>query len=176
MASTSTDIENSRSAPTTQLDANEYKLKIFQSTLNCIVHITIGATVFVTLMFAFRNGLPIGTTSLHVTLCVIGYQLLMAQATLALSPSNGWTAHLKLVHKRRIHWVLQIVGSGMAIAGTLIMSLEKTVNWNTLHGKFGKLSLLLEHGRHTAACASRTIPAEMPKSCYITCKINIFDL
>lgn len=66
----------------------------------------------------------------------------MAEAILSLSPHNGWTANLKLVHKRRIHWILQIMGSGLAIVGSFIKILDKSVHWNTLHSQFGKYTFL----------------------------------
>lgn len=62
----------------------------------------------------------------------------MAESILSLSPHNGWSSHLRVVDKRRAHWILQILGSGMAIAGSIIKSLDKSINWNTLHGIFGK--------------------------------------
>lgn len=77
--------------------------------------------------------------SLSVTLCVkFQYHMLMAQAILSLSPHNGWSANLKLVDKRRAHWILQILGSGLAIIGSIIKILDKDIHWNTLHGQFGK--------------------------------------
>lgn len=63
----------------------------------------------------------------------------MAQAILSLSPHNGWSAHLRLVDKRRAHWILQILGSVLAIVGSFYKILDKSVHWNTLHGQFGKL-------------------------------------
>lgn len=65
------------------------------------------------------------------------YQLLMAQSILSLS-GNGWSSKLRLVDKRRAHWILQILGSGLALAGSFIKILDKTVHWNTYHGQFGK--------------------------------------
>lgn len=67
----------------------------------------------------------------------------MAQATLSLTSQNGWSTRLKLVDKRRAHWILQLVGSIMAIVGSIIKSLDKPVNFNTLHGKFGKSKYLI---------------------------------
>lgn len=49
-----------------------YNLYIFQSTLNLLANILIGTVVGISLLFALRNGLPLGATSLHIVLCVIG--------------------------------------------------------------------------------------------------------
>lgn len=62
----------------------------------------------------------------------------MAEAILSLSPHNGWSAHLKLVDKRRAHWILQILGSVLAIAGSVVKFVNKNSHWNTYHGQFGE--------------------------------------
>lgn len=48
-----------------------YALEIFQSSLNLLAHILIGATVGIAYLFSFRS-LPLGATPLHVALCVTG--------------------------------------------------------------------------------------------------------
>ncbi|XP_063625171.1 uncharacterized protein LOC134796899 [Cydia splendana] len=119
-----------------------YKLNIFQWSLNHLAHILIGMTVGVMLLFALRNGLPVGATPQHIILCVLGYHLLMAQAILSLSPHNGWSSGLKLVHRRRVHWILQVLGSGLALAGSFIKILDKSIHWDTLHGRFALVAMV----------------------------------
>ncbi|CAB3255657.1 unnamed protein product [Arctia plantaginis] len=121
---------------------NEYKLRTFQSSLNLLAHILIGIVVGSCLFFAYRNGLPLGNMAIHIVLCVLGYHLLMAESILSLSPYNGWSSHLRIVDKRRAHWILQILGSGLAIAGSIIMSRHKVTNWDSLHGKFALVALV----------------------------------
>lgn len=61
------------------LDTNnesDYKLQIFQSSLNVLAHVLIGASVMSSLLFAFRSGLPLNATSLHIVLCVIGVRII----------------------------------------------------------------------------------------------------
>lgn len=62
----------------------------------------------------------------------------MAEAILSLCPHNGWSANLRLFDKKVAHMVLQVLGSGLAIAGSFIKIIDKSVHWNTLHGQFGK--------------------------------------
>ncbi|XP_059061857.1 uncharacterized protein LOC131854732 [Achroia grisella] len=119
-----------------------YTLKIVRSVTNLTAHILIGATVGICLLFGFRNGLPLDSTSIHIVLCVIGYQLLMAEAILCLSPDNSWTASYRVIDKRRAHWILQIVGSVLAITGSFLKFADKTTHWNSLHGKFGLVALV----------------------------------
>lgn len=56
-------------------NADSYGLKVFQSSLNLLAHILIGATVGISILFAFRNGLPLGSTPLHIVLCVLGVSI-----------------------------------------------------------------------------------------------------
>ncbi|XP_052750349.1 uncharacterized protein LOC113521761 isoform X2 [Galleria mellonella] len=120
----------------------DYVLKIVRSVTNLTAHILIGATVGICVWFGFRNGLPLSATSIHIVLCVIGYQLLMAEAILCLSPDNSWTASYRVIDKKRAHWILQIVGSALAITGSFIKFANKTSHWNSLHGKFALVALV----------------------------------
>ncbi|RVE41464.1 hypothetical protein evm_013888 [Chilo suppressalis] len=95
-----------------------------------------GIVVGNVLKFAFRNGTPLSATNLHLTLCVIGYHFLMAEAILSLSP-DSWVSSLKLRHKKIVHLTMQIIGSLLAIIGSFIKIADKEVHWNTLHGRFG---------------------------------------
>ncbi|KAM3956382.1 transmembrane reductase CYB561D2-like [Aphomia sociella] len=119
-----------------------YALKIVRSAINLTAHILIGIVVGISIIFGFRSGFPLEATPLHIVLCVIGYQLLMAEAILSLSPDNSWTASYRAIDKKRAHWILQILGSALAITGSFIKILDKTVHWNTLHGQFGLVALV----------------------------------
>ncbi|XP_055300562.1 transmembrane reductase CYB561D2-like [Sitodiplosis mosellana] len=56
----------------------------------------------------------------HVWLCTIGYQLLMTQAILVFYSENVWSKQCTRQSKKTIHWVLQAVGSSVAILGIFI--------------------------------------------------------
>ncbi|XP_013191502.1 uncharacterized protein LOC106135684 [Amyelois transitella] len=120
---------------------SDVKLKTFNNSLNILSHILIGCTVAISVLYTFREG-TMSATRMHIILCVLGYQLLMAESILSLSPHNSWSSSLKLVHKRRAHWILQILGSGLAIAGSIIIYMHKTVHWNTLHGQFALVAVV----------------------------------
>lgn len=62
----------------------------------------------------------------------------MSHAILSLNAQNVWSAQLSLLHRVRAHVVLQILGSALAIAGSIVMMKEKTHHFTSLHGKFGK--------------------------------------
>ncbi|XP_068629699.1 transmembrane reductase CYB561D2-like [Battus philenor] len=131
----------SQNVPPQQGETN-YNLYIFQSTLNLLAHLLIGIVVGISFLFSLRNGLPLGPTPLHIILCVVGHQLLMAESILSLSSDNGWSQKLKLVDKRRAHWILQILGSGIALAGSFIKIVDKQVHWNTYHGQFALVAMV----------------------------------
>lgn len=61
-----------RSAPVERISENERKLRTFTATVNSLGHILIGAVTLLALIFAFRGGLPLGATPLHIVLCVLG--------------------------------------------------------------------------------------------------------
>ncbi|XP_053608733.1 uncharacterized protein LOC128674276 [Plodia interpunctella] len=126
---------------------DNYKLKIFNGCMNLMAHVLIGATVGVSILFSFTYDFDYYGTKVHIILCVLGYQLLMAEAILTLSPHNSWTTSLKYVHKRIAHWVLQIMGSTLAIVGSFIKMMDKTVHFDTLHAQFSLVALLF-----TTAC------------------------
>ncbi|CAH0625433.1 unnamed protein product [Chrysodeixis includens] len=120
----------------------KYHMQTLKTVLNSLAHMLIGLVCILTLFFAFYRGLPTSMTNIHIALTVIGYQFLMAQGILSLCPHNAWSAHLTLGHKKRIHWILQIMGSILAIAGSALYILNKPVHWNTLHGKYGLVALV----------------------------------
>ncbi|XP_045516643.1 uncharacterized protein LOC123709384 [Pieris brassicae] len=131
------DIESSK------VEGGPYVLKIFQATLNILSHLLIGLVVGICLIFSLNPfRLPLGSTPQHIVLCVIGYQLLMAEAILSLSADNGWSGVLRFRDKRRAHTILQVVGSALALAGSFIKMLDKTQNFNTLHGQFGLVAVV----------------------------------
>ncbi|CAG9788038.1 unnamed protein product [Diatraea saccharalis] len=116
-------------------------LKAVRSVTTLVTHMLVGIVVGICVWYALRFGLPLTTTLLHILLCVIGFQLLMAESILALAP-DSWLSNMKLKHKRLIHWVMQIGGSVVAIVGCILMSLSKSINFNTLHGQFALVSMV----------------------------------
>lgn len=112
-----------------------------QSCANTMVYTLIGASSFVTLWFGMKS--PSGMTIFqwHIVLCVIGYQLFMPYAMICLQ-SDSWISALSYTHRRRAHWIMQLLGSILAFIGSVIMMSLKTVNFNSLHGKFALAALL----------------------------------
>lgn len=72
MTATNGDAENATGVERKQASNGEYHLKTFQSSLNLLAHTLVGIVVGVSIVFAFRSGLPLGATPIHIVLCVIG--------------------------------------------------------------------------------------------------------
>lgn len=60
------------SNPKSDIDSSNYYLQIFQASANLLSHVLVGCIVAISLAFAFRNGLPLSATAMHIVLCVIG--------------------------------------------------------------------------------------------------------
>lgn len=71
------------------------------------------------------------------------YQILMAEAILTLYSSNGWSFFHSPNTKKTLHWVLQVVGSVMAIAGTVILYPKRTKHFLSIHSITGLVSMIL---------------------------------
>lgn len=57
----------------TKENTNNYALNIFQSSMNLLAHILIGAVVGVSIIYSFRGELS--AFYLHIVLCVIGVSI-----------------------------------------------------------------------------------------------------
>ncbi|XP_026494016.1 uncharacterized protein LOC113399157 [Vanessa tameamea] len=127
-------------AVTDSSNNGNYQWMVFRDCMNTFVHSLIALSVFVTLCFAFQS-IPLSAFQLHICLSVAGYQLLMSHGILSIACYNGWSSSMKHSHRRRSHWILQLAGSILAIAGSVIMIRHKTVNFNTVHGKLALAAL-----------------------------------
>lgn len=67
----------------------------------------------------------------------------MTEAILTLYASNGWSFFHSPRTKRNIHWIIQVIGSTMAIIGTVILYPKRTEHFNTVHSIAGYISFAL---------------------------------
>lgn len=88
--------------------------------LNSVTHGLIAITAFYCTWYCIKSGFTTHT-SMHTFLSMIGYQLLMAEGILVMYKHNSYTFLVSSKEKKTtIHWVLLALGSGFAIAGTLV--------------------------------------------------------
>uniref|UniRef100_A0A336LK63 ascorbate ferrireductase (transmembrane) n=1 Tax=Culicoides sonorensis TaxID=179676 RepID=A0A336LK63_CULSO len=113
--------------------------EIFEVILNTINHVLIGViTIYMTWL-----GITVEYQlyNLHVIFCTIGYQFLMAEAILVLYSGNAWSQLLTRRQKSNAHLILQIFGSGIAIAGLGIQIYRKGgLTWKSNHSILGTIS------------------------------------
>lgn len=112
--------------------------------INAITHWLLGAVVIGA--FFFANIVPkagiFSTLRQHIYLCVTGYIILMSLAITSINPYSGFLKTLDQNKKRTIHFVLQVIGSVLAIAGS-ILSITKFKNFNSAHGILGLIAMIL---------------------------------
>lgn len=63
----------------------------------------------------------------------------MCEAILSLYNSNSWTQIHEKRAKTNLHWILQAIGSSMAIAGMVIEFINRDIHFRTRHSKIGKI-------------------------------------
>ncbi|KAJ0174139.1 hypothetical protein K1T71_010285 [Dendrolimus kikuchii] len=115
---------------------------VCMNVLTTITHFALGAAAFSAFLFVNFIG---GTHHLsqHIILCTTGYIILMSQAVLTFNPYNGWASGLKYPKKKFGHLVMQVVGSTLAITGSVIRFYNMRVNLVTIHGIFGLIAMIL---------------------------------
>ncbi|CAD7086001.1 unnamed protein product [Hermetia illucens] len=114
------------------------KLELLLNTLN---HMLIGFVSIYMTWYGLSHNLS--SVPLHAWLCTIGYQFLMAEAIMCFYSGNAWTSLLSTRGKRHIHWVLQVLGSGLALAGFIIIVVHVTgEHFTSIHGILGLVSTI----------------------------------
>ncbi|PZC77753.1 transmembrane reductase CYB561D2 [Helicoverpa armigera] len=163
-------------------------VKTILSGCNVLVNFLMGVIVALPLLFAVvkdfnEPSAPDNIIMLHILLCVPGYQLLMSHSFLSLCPYNSWSSTLKKANQRRAHWILQLLASGMAISGSIIIMINKDTNFTTTHGRLGLSALIftmlnLITGVPTlfAHSLKRFIPKSVFKLIHIILGITAFAL
>lgn len=66
----------------------------------------------------------------------------MAEAIMTLYSSNCWSFFYAPKTKRTIHWIMQVVGSSLAIIGTVILYPTRKSHFKTIHSITGLISLV----------------------------------
>ncbi|KZC10401.1 hypothetical protein WN55_01830 [Dufourea novaeangliae] len=93
-----------------------------------------------TLWYAFQSS---RVMELHVSLCTVGYILLMSEAIVVLAGESVLTNFLSRRAKDHVHWILQVLGVICNIAGVYFMYEVKKVHFRSIHAILGLASLIL---------------------------------
>ncbi|XP_046968249.1 uncharacterized protein LOC124535892 [Vanessa cardui] len=100
-----------------------------------IVHVLIGATIMVILIYSLLE------KDYHAILCSAAYHFFSAEAILSLNYANGWSAPMRLRHRRLSHMYLQICAMICAISGTALILVSKGLS-GSVHGVTGIITLI----------------------------------
>ncbi|KAL0828819.1 hypothetical protein ABMA28_003730 [Loxostege sticticalis] len=116
---------------------------VYCKSVFCAIFIAISRMLkAATLMCVFMYSLDTGFKDLHVILCTFGFHFFSAEAILSLNYANGWSAPMKIRHRKFAHVFLQICGLGCSVAGTVIVILNKGLNGSP-HGVTGIVTMVL---------------------------------
>ncbi|XP_031845825.1 transmembrane reductase CYB561D2 [Nomia melanderi] len=99
--------------------------------------------VCLTVLTLYYSAVSTGVLDLHITLCTIGYILLMSEAIVVLAGESALTNFLSRRAKSHIHWILQVLGLGCILAGVVIMYRVKKVHFKSNHAILGLSSLVM---------------------------------
>lgn len=72
----------------------------------------------------------------------------MSQAVMTFNPNNGWSLGMNNKTKTVVHWVMQTIGSALAIIGSIIKMVDQETNFESAHGIFGTYLIPLKLIRH----------------------------
>ncbi|KAJ6639627.1 hypothetical protein Bhyg_12374, partial [Pseudolycoriella hygida] len=90
----------------------------FSIFFNIINHSLIGfVAIYMTLLAISGDPIPL---TWHAWSCSIGYQVLMLEGLMMFYSENVWSAQLDRSTKQCVHWILQVVGSLLALSGILV--------------------------------------------------------
>lgn len=87
-----------------------------------------------------------GLFSFHPTLMTIGWLVVMTSAINAVTPGDLATEWMPMRLRSARHWVLQLVGGSIVLAGFIVIVINKIIHndnhFVTLHAKFGLASFI----------------------------------
>lgn len=64
----------------------------------------------------------------------------MAESIISLYKHNSWSGHHGRRTKNNVHWILQLGGVGFAIAGMVVLFVERDVHFVSVHSQLGLAS------------------------------------
>ncbi|XP_076661601.1 transmembrane reductase CYB561D2 [Halictus rubicundus] len=112
----------------------------YLTTIDCVNHVLIGFLTALTLFYSARSA---STLDLHISLCTVGYVLLMSEGIMCLAGDNIITRPISRRARSHVHWVLQALGLGCILAGVIIMYRVKSVHFRSVHAILGISSVVI---------------------------------
>ncbi|XP_076678760.1 transmembrane reductase CYB561D2 [Andrena cerasifolii] len=131
-SSSATDLENS--------PAKRSIYSISVTAMDLVNHVLIICVTVFLLSYSLQS---FTTMNLHVTLCTLGYVLLMSEAIVVLAGESILTNFLTRRAKSHVHWVLQVLGLICTVAGVVVMYQVKSVHFRSVHALLGIASVVI---------------------------------
>ncbi|XP_065088447.1 transmembrane reductase CYB561D2-like [Ochlerotatus camptorhynchus] len=97
----------------------ESVVKYTEGLFNTINHMLIGYVTIYLSYVCYMNGAN-NFLTWHLFLTAVGYHFFMAESFLTLYSANSWTMENTPEMKRRLHWILQVIGCSAIFAGTAV--------------------------------------------------------
>nr|XP_021182190.2 uncharacterized protein LOC110370624 [Helicoverpa armigera] len=119
---------------------------VWLNVLTTVTHFLLGAIAFTGFLIVnpFWN---VPKLSTHVYFVMIGYMVLMSQVLLSYNLNTGFTNNLRFPQKRMFHWIMQVIGAGIAFIGCclgLAANADADIeHLTTNHGIIGFIAMLL---------------------------------
>ncbi|XP_062551818.1 probable transmembrane reductase CYB561D1 [Armigeres subalbatus] len=102
----------------------EFIVRYLEILFNTINHVLIGyVSIYLSYLCYMMSISSIMTW--HIFLTAVGYHFFMAESFLTLYAANTWTMENSPETKRRLHWILQLIGCVAIIVGTAIEVWDK---------------------------------------------------
>ncbi|XP_076749491.1 transmembrane reductase CYB561D2 [Xylocopa sonorina] len=121
-------------------DALGTRCSKYIKTIDAVNHVLI---VSLTVFTLFHSMQVYNVMNLHVSLCTLGYVLLMSEAIVVLAGESVLTNSLTHRAKKHVHWFLQILGLISIISGIVVMYRVKSLHFRSPHAILGITSASL---------------------------------
>ncbi|XP_033220130.1 cytochrome b561 domain-containing protein 2-like [Belonocnema kinseyi] len=112
--------------------------KIFFASVNSINHVLI---LFLTAYILYLGWDLSKNTNIHAVFCTLGYVFLMSEAIILIAEENIWTNFFSRQTNKHLHWILQVGGSTLSIAGVAIKFNHKKEHFQSTHAITGIISV-----------------------------------
>jgi cytochrome b-561 domain-containing protein 2 len=129
------------------VDSSWSHLTIFEVFINNCNHALIAITTFYISWYSWKIGFTNYETG-HTWYSTLGYQLFMAEGIMATYNRNTFTMGVKKRSwKIHIHWILQVIGTGFVMYGTILEIYKRDItnkkHFHSTHAVTGLVSFIL---------------------------------
>lgn len=140
------DVENPHSGSPNSWANSEVPVTKRNTCSTCVTIVDLVNHILIVSLTVFTLYYTVGpyVSQIHATLCTLGYILMMSEAIVVFAGDGVLSNFLTHRGKKHLHWVLQVLGLILVIAGFVPMYLAKHHrHFHTNHGILGITSLVI---------------------------------